>query len=114
MKTPKRLQGVKKKAHGHSPKQEKLLAKELGGKTVKGSGCGFAKGDVRIKGRVLIEAKSTEKKSFSVTLAMLDKIEDAATSQGEMPVIEIEFIGGKTPRKVCVVPEYVLNELVGK
>lgn len=110
---PKRLQGVKKKAHSRSPKQEKEIAKNLGGKRVKGSGCGFEKGDVRIKNKVLVEAKCTEKKSFSVTREMVEKIEDAALGQGELPVIAIEFLGD-IPKKVCVVPEWVLNELVSE
>lgn len=113
MKVPKRLQGVKKKAHARSPKQEKESAERLGGKTVKGSGCGFAKGDVRIKGKVLLECKCTEKKSFSVTREMVEKIEDAACGQGELPVIEIEFLGDR-PQKLCVVPAWVLDELVGR
>lgn len=113
MKVPKRLQGVKKKAHARSPKQETELAKRTGGNKVKGSGCGFAKGDVRLKNKVLIEAKCTEKKSFSVTREMVDKIEDAACGQGELPVIEIEFLGDR-PKKLCVVPSWVLDDLVRK
>lgn len=116
MKVPKRLQGVKKKAHARSPKQEKNLAEKLGGRTVKGSGSGFAKGDVRLKGTVLIEAKCTEKKSFSVTRQMLDKLEDAATGAGEAPVMVIEFLepGNMPPRELVLMPRYALDLLLGK
>ncbi len=106
---PKRMRGVKKAAHARSPKQEKELAERLGGKRVKGSGSGFDKGDVRIKGVALIEAKCTSKNSFSVTQDMLDKLENAALAQGELPVLQIEFLNNK--RRVCVVPEWVLDML---
>lgn len=111
MRIPKRLQGVKKAAHARSPKQENELAERLSGKRVKGSGSGFEKGDVRVKNKILIEAKCTEKKSFSVTREMLTKIEDAACGQGELPVMVIEFL--PDGKKVCVVPDWVLESLVG-
>lgn len=113
MRTPKRLQGVKKAAHSYAPKQEKKLAEKLGGKVVKGSGCGFDKGDVRIKGVVRIECKSTERNSFSVTDKIIRKIEDAATSAGELPFIQIDFITpqGKIKNSVVVCPLWVLNSI---
>lgn len=118
MRTPKRLLGVKKAAHGRSPKQEKELAGRLGGKIVKGSGCGFDKGDVRVKNKILLEAKCTEKNSFSVTREMVRKIEDAACgcSGGEVPVMEIEFmaIPGQGKQKVVLMPEWALDMLIGE
>lgn len=114
LKTPKRLQGVKKKAHNRSPKQEKEIASRLGGKTVKGSGCGFDKGDVRVKNVVRIEAKCTQKKSFSITQEMINKIEDAACAAGELPFMEVEFLdqNGKTLNKVAVCPTWVIDMAV--
>ena len=111
MRTPKRLRGVKTLAHAYSPKQEKKLAERLAGKRVKGSGSGFAKGDVRVNNIALIEAKATEKKSFSVTRDMVDKLQNAACGQGELPVLVVEFIGHG---KLCIVPEWVLDSLRGK
>ena len=115
LRTPKRLAGVKKKAHNRSPKQEKELAVRLGGKQVKGSGCGFEKGDVRVKGLLRIEAKCTEKNSFSVTREMVEKIENAACASGELPMMVIELMANKDYPKqtVLILPEYVLDILVG-
>ena len=39
-----------------------------------------------------IEAKTTKNKSFSVTRDMIRKIEDAALTNNEIPVMVIEFI----------------------
>lgn len=113
LKTPKKFLGVKKAAHARSPKQEAELAERLGGKIVKGSGCGFEKGDVRVRNKILLEAKCTSNKSFSITQEILDKIEDAACGNGELPVIEVEFLREGFPsRKICIAPHWVINELV--
>lgn len=117
LKIPKRLQGVKKAAHARSPKQENEIAKHLGGKRVKGSGSGFDKGDVRVKGIALIEAKCTEKNSFSVTRDMVEKLENAAASQGELPVLTVEFLGddrGRGRKELVVMPKWALEMLRGK
>ena len=114
MKTPKRTR--KYVAQERSPKQEKELAKKLGGRVPRGSGSGNEKGDVRVKGIARIEAKTTEKKSFSVTQKMLDKIEDAALPNGEVPAFVVEFIDskGNPKRSVAVVPMWVLESLTSK
>lgn len=114
LRVPKRLQGGKKVAHNHAPKQERLAAKTLGGKVVKGSGSGDERGDVRVKGVVRLECKCTAKKSFTLTRAMVEKIEAAALSAGEVPAMQIEFINdaGKVLHRVALVPTYVLDELV--
>lgn len=115
LQVPKRLRGNKKAAHSRSPKQEKELAKRIGGKQVKGSGCGFAKGDVRLKNKVLVEAKCTEKKSFALTRKLVRKIEDEACGNGELPVIEIEFLNkGKPHDKIYVIPAWALESLLGE
>ena len=97
-----------------SRRQEKDLAKRIGGQTTIASGALDVKGDVRKKGILRIEAKTTSKASFSVTREMIQKIEDAALPAGEFPAIEIEFTDmfGKSLHKVAVVPVYVL-ELMG-
>lgn len=116
LREPKRLRGVKKVAHNRAPKQEKSLAGRLGGNAVKGSGSGFEKGDVRVHKLSRIEAKCTEKKSFSVTREMVRKIEDAALGSGEVPGIVIEFLDpkGKPEHEVAVVPTWVLEMFLGK
>jgi hypothetical protein len=61
-----------------------------------------------------IEAKTTKHKSFSVTLDMLHKIEEAALSTGEVPAMVIEFNDGegRVLGEVAVVPTYVLNSIL--
>ncbi len=108
------------KDHGNasyrrSRKQEKALAGRLGGRVTVGSGNQIEKGDVRVRGILRIEAKTTLHKSFSVTMDMIRKIEDAAATGGELPVIVIDFISpqSKVLKSVCVCPAYVLDALKG-
>ena len=112
----KRDRGQKTNSHIRAPKQEKQMAQRLGGETVKGSGCGFEKGDVRIKNVMRLEAKCTKNKSFSVTREMIEKIENAAMGAGEVPAMTIEFLDpntGNPTHDVAVVPTYVLEMLAG-
>lgn len=99
-------------SHRRAPRQEKELARRI--RTTVASGSKFEKGDVRYCGVVRIEAKTTKHRSFSVTLDMIDKIEDASIGAGELPVIVIEFNdgNGKPIREVAVVPSYVLDTIV--
>ena len=99
------------KSHRHAPKMEKAIAKRLGGKVVKGSGCGTEKGDVRIRTIMRVEAKCTAKKSFTVTREMVEKIESHALASGELPAIEIEFLdpNGQPSHRLAVMPTYVLE-----
>jgi hypothetical protein len=116
MKIPKRIKGKHTASHRRSPRQEAELAKRTGGRVTRGSGCGNEKGDIRIKGIARIEAKTTKHKSFSVTQEMLDKIEEAAITSGELPALVIEFLDdkGKPTREVAVVPTWVLGILTQK
>lgn len=102
-------------SHRRSKKQEKEIAKKIGGNRTPASGAGTVKGDVRLKGIARIEAKTTKNKSFSVTLEMVSKIEEAALSTGEMPVIVVEFTDGfgKKLGELAVCPTYVLDTLQG-
>lgn len=102
-------------AYRRSSKQERQLAIKVGGRVTAGSGNQIEKGDVRVKGVLRIEAKTTQNKSFSVTIDMIEKIESAAATGGEMPVIAIDFISlqGKVIKSVCVCPSYVLDVLKG-
>ncbi len=101
------------KSHLRSPKQEASLAQRLKGTRVPASGAKDVKGDVRVKGVLRIEAKTTKNKSFTVTLEMVKKIEMAAASGGELPALVIEFNdgNGKAICEVAVVPTYVLDEI---
>lgn len=100
-------------SHKRSPKQEREIATKLGGKLVRRSGAGEVKGDVRIKGLIRLEAKTTKHKSFSVTREMYDKIDEAATMTGEFPVLAIEFnTEGKAGATLAIMPMYALEELL--
>ncbi len=102
-------------SHRRAPKMEKELAARGNCYTVPGSGAGHQKGDVKkYRGVLRIEAKTTKNKSFSVTRAMIRKIEDAALTNNELPAIVVEFLGpiGKPEVEVAVVPLYVLDHLI--
>lgn len=101
-------------ARTRSAKQEKERAKKVSGYVTAGSGNKREKGDVRKRGVMRIECKTTTKASFSVTQDMLNKIYDAALPCNEVPVIEIEFINdqGKILRSVAVVPTYIIQEIL--
>jgi Holliday junction resolvase len=116
MRVPKRIGGEKSTAARRSPKQEKDIANRLGGKVVRGSGRGNEKGDVRLKGVLRIEAKTTSKDSFRVTKEMAEKIEMQAMSSGECPAIVVEFLdkNGKPEHELAVVPMWVLNSIANE
>ena len=99
-----------------APKQERELAAKLGGKRTPGSGSKSVKGDVRIKGVARVEAKCTRHKSFSVTLDMIEKIEDGAAScaEGEIPVVHVEFLDamGNRLKGLYVLRESDAEELI--
>ncbi len=101
-------------SHRRSRKQENSLAKTLGGRVTAGSGNKDIKGDVRVKGVVRLEAKTTKNNSFSVTRDIINKIETAAVNAGEMPVIVVEFHDGfgKSLQSVAIVPMYALESLI--
>ena len=101
-------------AYRRSKQQERSLAKRSGGSLVSGSGSGLDKGDVKkYSGVFRVEAKTTGKDSFRVTKEMIQKIEEAALPNGELPAIIIEFVDqrGKPLSEVAVVPTDVLESL---
>lgn len=79
-----------------SRKQERRLAKDLGGKVQPGSGNQWhSKGDVKVKrksgDRWLIEAKHTEKKQFTLKEQVLKENILHATMEGAKSVVQVEF-----------------------
>ena len=111
-KIPKKLK--RGTAARRSRKQERECAKKFGGKVTPRSGAGaFEKGDVRIKGLARVECKTTTKKSFSVTKEIIEKMEGAAMPAGELPVLEIEFLGNYK-NKLYIMPEWAFSLLMGK
>lgn len=73
---------------------EKRLAHVLDGTRPAASGAFWTrKGDVR-SDKYLVEHKYTEKKSFSLTRTVLDKIRTEAIMDGRIPVVALH-IGGR-------------------
>jgi hypothetical protein len=74
-----------------SAKQESEIATSMGGRRQPGSGAiPGLKGDVRVKGKLRIEAKYTSNKSYSVTRADLLKIRSECYGS-ETPAFVIDF-----------------------
>lgn len=77
-----------------SQQQERRVAKEIGGRTVAGSGAGRTSGggDVRARSELRVECKVTEKDYFVLRYEDLRKIRDQAIKGGlEQPVMQIKF-----------------------
>ena len=74
-----------------SRKQERRLAKEIGGHTTPASGAFWSrKGDVR-SDRYLVEAKRTDKASISIKADVWDKIRREAIIDGRIPVLALQI-----------------------
>lgn len=82
----------------YSSKQEKRVAKRLGGKVNSNSGAtDFYKGDIRTQ-EILIECKTTTKevKSVSIKKAWLDKLDEEKFSMGKYhSALAFDFGDGK-------------------
>lgn len=71
---------------------EKSIAKAIGGRTQPASGAmPWAKGDVRKKGEYRVEHKSTEAKTYGLSLEILKKIEGEA-AYPEKPALVVDFL----------------------
>jgi len=95
------------KGFWQSPKKEKNLAKRVGGRTTSASGSKGEKGDVRKVGIARLEHKITERKSFSVTREMVEKIVNASIACEEIAAIVVEFIDGVTGKsegELAIIP----------
>lgn len=101
-------------SHRRSKRQEKQLSIAMSARQTPASGSRDVKGDLRIKGVARIEAKTTKNKSFSVTMDMVEKIENAAVMSGEMPAIVVEFNDGlgHALKSVAIIPLYALETLL--
>lgn len=104
MSVPKGLSRNRKKLRRASERQERKIAKDIGGRRQPGSGCGpWNKGDVKKEGKYLVEAKMTSKKSYSVKRDDLLKVRGQC-GLGETPVMHIQF----TDEQFNVEEEWVL------
>lgn len=76
-----------------SQRQEKAVSiKFAGRKTIMSGALKFDKGDVETP-RYLIECKTTEKNSFILKKAVLEKIRIEAIKKNKYPLLSIEFQG---------------------
>jgi hypothetical protein len=98
-----------------SQRQEKYAARDLDGRVQPGSGsCDFAKGDVRVQGKLRLECKTTSKATFRLTLETLRKIRTEAQCQAEEWALQIEFQGqvGRS-KKMAIVDRAWFLEMGG-
>jgi hypothetical protein len=95
-----------KKRKKKSDKQEKALAKKVGGKTQAGSGNQWhSKGDVEDE-EYLHECKYTKHKSFKVSVDLWEEIDEKAFAMGgKTPALEILLGEGQENLKLVVLSE---------
>lgn len=78
---------AKSEGQRQSQRQEKRIAKAIGGRTVGGSGNSWSnKGDI-VADDLMVEAKWTGKNSFSISAALWRKVEVEAVRAGKIPVL---------------------------
>ena len=97
----------------YSNRQEKKIAKELGGKQTSNSGAtSFSKGDIRTK-QFLIEAKTVTKSkdSFSIKKAWLMKNKEEAFAMNK-PYNALAFNFGPNEENYYIINEKLFKELV--
>lgn len=101
-------------AYHKSAKLEKKLAEKVGGYRTAGSGNKKEKGDVRKMSVTRIEHKATQKKSFSVTREMLEKIELAGRGCDEIPILVVEFLDdrGVSVGQLACLPFHDLTDMI--
>jgi hypothetical protein len=107
---PKRLKGTVSDSHIRSKAQEKETAKRTGGEQTPRSGAGLVKGDVRAKGVLRVENKTTKYASFSVTTLHIDKLLDSVNGTDEVPFMQVELQGGH--RKFVVIPDEYWDDVI--
>lgn len=91
---------------GSSRIQEVRVSEDVGGRKVPMSGARAGdKGDVETK-QWLIDAKLTDKRSYSLSTKVFHKINTEATAYGKLPALVIEFTnrGFGVPSKWAVIP----------
>ncbi len=89
-----------------SKRQEMALAGDTDSLVQKGSGSlPWAKGDVRKRGRFRAECKFTRAKSYTLTIATLDKIRSEC-AMDETPVLDVTFLNkdGRTDEHWIMIP----------
>jgi hypothetical protein len=82
----------------------------VNGKQTKASGALNEKGDVRIHKVARIENKTTVHDSFSVSVDLVEKLENSVAGSDELPVMQVELRGGSV--KFLVIPDYYLEDIL--
>ena len=94
--------------------QERTVAVDLGGRRQPGSGSAwYAKGDVKTP-KYLVECKQTEKKSYSLQLETIRKIEGEAAMAGREALLQVTFIEPGRQSQYMVVPYHLFLQLTGE
>jgi len=70
---------------------EQRLAHLLGGQRVRGSGCGYRKGDVWVGKDWMVECKTTSKPTYTLTTRVLDKLAQESLLAGLSAALIIVF-----------------------
>ena len=79
-----------------STKQERRVAKELGGRIVIASGALDDKGDVR-SDKFLVECKTTSKDFYTFSVDTWNKLNDEAVKLGLIPLLQIDLCDTEMP-----------------
>ena len=97
-----------------SQAQETRIAGLANGRRVRGSGAKpHARGDARWdQYDILLECKRTDKKSISITGAMLDKITKEALANGKLPALAFEVQTEFASRDWIALPAKSMENLV--
>lgn len=82
----------------------------MGGKQTKASGALNEKGDVRIHKVARIENKTTKHDSFSVSVDLVEKLQNSVAGSGEVPIMQVELRGGSC--KFIVIPDIYLDDFI--
>ena len=106
---PKRLIG-QTPSHARSRAQEKETAQRTGGEQTPRSGAGFIKGDVRKRGILRVENKTTKHASYSITIDTIQKLEDSVAGTEEVPFLQVELKGGV--KKFIVIPDEYFDDII--
>lgn len=95
-------------------KQEARVAKAVGAKVTKGSGSGWLHvQDVKDdRHQVLWEMKQTARKDISVKGTAWEQLRSNANAMGFMPALSMQIGEGRTARRLCVIDEADLIELL--
>lgn len=101
-------------AQDYSLVQEENTAKKFNGYKTTGSGNKGMTGDVRIASVARIENKSTTKKSYSIKLDLIKKLENNVIGYDEIPFVQVDFIDEEKNLlgQVAVIPMKLMEMLI--